>query len=249
METTQDKILAVADDKTVTKSVKKQKKMVLLEHHIYQWGETESFPLYLCEMVLLIIMTPMRKEEKENKLAEVKNLFLHQKVSCMEKFNGTNIAIDRQGQVYTRRCKLPEEDVEFNKTDITHVRNQREKVESLETYITKEMETADLKFGNILVYGELMCPAQNKFEEYDYEERNLKGKWVIFGCTIQVTNKDTRHEIETKLRNLGYAAKGREGTDKADQIKIFMNEKLKQILKDSPLTANTLSWKKTQCTI
>ena len=76
---------------------KKKNKQSLLERHTFQWGETENAIPYWCE---LLWMLELSRDQLER-------IFLSDTVVAMEKFNGTNIAMDKACQVYSRKCYLP----------------------------------------------------------------------------------------------------------------------------------------------
>ena len=81
----------------------------------------------------------------------------------MKKFNGT---IDKAGQVYSRKCYLPMDETEFIHTSLDCVRQTRQSIESLETYLMSETELVFGLFTIMIIYGELMCQHVKVYDEY-----------------------------------------------------------------------------------
>ena len=165
---------------------KKKNKQSLLECHTFQWGETENAIPYWCELLWMLELSRHQLER----------IFLSDTVVAMEKFNGTNIAMDKAGQVYSRKCYLPMDVTEFIHTNLNCVRQTRQSIESLETYLMSETGLVSDLFTNMIVYGELMCQHVKVYDEFTYKQRGVLNKWIPFGCLIQVNENQSVKDVD-----------------------------------------------------
>ena len=187
-----------------------------LKKHDLQWVEMENAIHYVCDS----LGTESSTVEAEE------NLFLHDTVTVMEKFNGTNIALDKFGQVYSRKCLLPDDIEDFIHTSLKCVRNQVKQVGNIANILTTEEGIGPKVCINILVYGELMCKHVTTYDEFAYDERGILGKWIPFGCLLEIAKDKEPTEVLDILRKAGFAARMRDTDAHKNQIQLFMNRKL-----------------------
>ena len=148
----------------------------------------------------------------------------------MEKFNGNKITMDKACQVYSRRCYLPMDVMEFIHTNLNCVRQTRQSIESLETYLMSETGLASGLFTNMIIYGELMCQHVKVYDEFTYTQCGVLHKQIPYGCLIQVNENQSVKDVVKVLNKAGFAARLREQT--TDTHQIFMNSKLLDTLKN-----------------
>ena len=72
---------------------KKKYKQPLLECHTFQWVETENAIFYWCQLLWML----------ELPRGQLEKICLSDTVVAMKKFNGTNIAMDKACQLYSRK--------------------------------------------------------------------------------------------------------------------------------------------------
>ena len=180
-----------------------------LSKHSYQWEHTEN--------AYSVFSTMVRKYLPNNK-DRLYKFFLQTPCYATEKYDGTNIAKDDQGRIYSRRYLLNNEQEEFIKTSLEKVKEA-----DINKFRDKVIESAGLEQDSVnrcLVYGELMC---NKF--YDYSTRGIVGCWNVFGAVLEF-KKDLQQNLD-KVLNAGFAASKKNG----NQIKLFANEKFREVAK------------------
>eukprot|EP00091_Calanus_sinicus_P011656 TRINITY_DN2628_c0_g1_i5.p2 TRINITY_DN2628_c0_g1~~TRINITY_DN2628_c0_g1_i5.p2 ORF type:complete len:140 (-),score=44.44 TRINITY_DN2628_c0_g1_i5:411-830(-) len=132
------------------------------EKHNYQWDSTENALAFINFTVV-----------KNKKCFDAQKIFLNTPCFVTEKYDGTNLAKDDLGVIYSRRFALGDDEQEFIKTSLKEVREAD--VSKLKSIL---IEAAGLDPNNIvkcIVYGEFICNAW-----YDYEKRGLIGKWKVF---------------------------------------------------------------------
>jgi len=182
------------------------------DKHQYRWDVTENVLTYLAAFVT---------ENIENNKTNLHKFFLEEPCYATEKYDGTNIAKDEEGQIYSRKLLLEEGQEEFQKTSLQKVKEA--KVAELKTKILAETDLSPNDVSKCVVYGELICNGK-----YNYTKRSIKlGDWKVFGALI-VTKKP--EENLQKLRNFGFAANINQDYD--EHIQLFMNEKFAQFAKD-----------------
>jgi len=113
---------------------------------------------------------------------DLEEIFLSSQTFATEKLDGTNIAKDDTGQVYSRRLELAAKDSHFLKTPLTKVREAD--IEMFKEKLCLAVGLEEESIERCLVYGELMC---NNY--YDYKDRGLKGEWRVFGACLVVQQK------------------------------------------------------------
>ena len=106
-------------------------------------------------------------------------LFLETPCFVTEKFDGTNIAKDDIGQIYSRRFPLEEGQESFIKTSLKKVRDANIVIFRKMLIEAGGLDAEDVK--KCVVYGEFIC---NAF--YDYGARGIIGDWKVFGAKLEV---------------------------------------------------------------
>jgi len=154
-------------------------------HH--QWPHTENANRGFNSLVM-----KYRPEDLEE-------MFLKTPTFATEKLDGTNVAKDDTGQVYSRRLKIGAEESHFQKTPLTPVRTADISRFRELLCLAGGLEEESLRL--CLVYGELMCNSQY----YDYQHRGLAGQWRIFGSCL-LTRPDQLEEILLRLTTKEFAA-------------------------------------------
>ena len=142
--------------------------------------------------------------------------FLQTPCYATEKYDGTNIAKDDQGRVYSRRYLLDNGQEEFIKTSLEKVKEA-----DINKFKDRVIETSGLETDSVnkcLVYGELMC---NGF--YDYRTRGIVGGWKVFGAVLEF-KKELQENLD-KVLKAGFAASKKNG----NQIKLFSNDKFTEV--------------------
>jgi len=114
----------------------------------HQWPHTENANRGFNTLVM-----KYRPEE----LAEI---FLKTPTFATEKLDGTNVAKDDQGQIYSRRLKIGAEETHFQKTPLTQVRSADISQFRASLCLAGGVEAEMLSL--CLVYGELMCNRQHQ---------------------------------------------------------------------------------------
>jgi len=176
-----------------------------------QWEHTENALTYWSGQVTKLI-----GYHKES----IEDLFHKNLCYASEKYDGTNVAKDDRGQVYSRRLQI-EDDVDvFIETNLKKIRDA-----NIADFRSRLQEIADVDetvVSRIIVYGELIC---NRF--YDYVERDIIGDWKVFGAAVLV-KKDPTETLE-KFLKAGFAAAIKSSNKHC--IQLFMNEKFVEVAK------------------
>ena len=103
--------------------------------------------------------------------------FLQTPCCVTEKYDGTNIAKDDEGNIYSRRFLLDAGQESFIKTSLKKVIEAK-----INEFKNKILEIAGLDstiISKCIVYGELIC---NPY--YDYRQRDIMGDWKVFGAIL-----------------------------------------------------------------
>eukprot|EP00092_Neocalanus_flemingeri_P013953 GFUD01015050.1.p1 GENE.GFUD01015050.1~~GFUD01015050.1.p1 ORF type:complete len:419 (+),score=119.47 GFUD01015050.1:81-1259(+) len=177
-----------------------------LEKHDFQWDSTENALTWIFDFI-----------KKKN---DPEKFFLETLCFATEKYDGTNIAKDDTGQVYSRRFPIEEGEEEFIKTSLRKVREA-----DVAQFKNLLIEAACLDPENItkcIVYGEFICNAW-----YDYSERDILGDWKVFGAKMEVRKENI--ETLVKLAEAGFAVPNRSGNP--NHVKIYPNEKFFELAK------------------
>ena len=95
----------------------------------------------------------------------------------MEKFDGTNIAEDVNGCIYTRRTKLDKYVDEFIGTSLGNVK--KIDVKSFHDLMRNKVSDGIM---NTIVFGELMC----NDNIHDYTERRVNRRCIMYGFIILI---------------------------------------------------------------
>jgi hypothetical protein len=151
-------------------------------------------------------------------------LFLETPCFVTEKFDGTNIAKDDLGQIYSRRFPLEEGQDTFIKTSLKKVKDA-----NIVMFRDMLIEAGGLDAEGIkkcVVYGEFIC---NAF--YDYSARGIIGDWKVFGAKLEVKIEGV--VTGKKLAEAGFAVPNH--TSNPNQVRIFPNEKFFELAKQAKL--------------
>eukprot|EP00039_Didymoeca_costata_P027824 m.19272 g.19272 ORF g.19272 m.19272 type:complete len:515 (-) comp6526_c0_seq1:24-1568(-) len=153
------------------------------------------------------------------------NRFLHSPMSCSIKYDGTNVGVSDDGEVYGRRTMIDSSSERYQNVPLGTCRLVDSK--AIKSSIAKLIFSngqQDVTF-TVSVYGELMCNPGL----YDYAKNDLAGKWVCFGMRLrfdQETSADILTKISSTLRNHGFSFSG-EGKS---TITITINKALEAFL-------------------
>jgi len=124
---------------------------------------------------------------------ELEEIFLKTPTFATEKLDGTNIAKDNTGQVYSRRLELGPADSHFLKTPLTQVREAD--IEMFRQNLCLTLGLEEERMERVLVYGELMC---NSY--YDYRDRGLHADWRVFGACLVVRPRDKEDILQALMK-------------------------------------------------
>ena len=136
-------------------------------HHDFQWSHTEN-AIYMFHKIL---------EKNIDDRSNLEELFFKTVVCATEKLDGTNVAKDESGQIYGRRMPISKDTKVYQKTSLEAVISAD--IEKVKTTILKQANIERNSIKKFILYGELIC---NHF--YDYDKRDLHGKWMVFGARI-----------------------------------------------------------------
>ena len=145
--------------------------------HPYQWPQTKNAVITFCNLF---------RKYKNNK-EELELIFLKTPVYATEKLDGTNKAKDDTGQLYARRIFINDDVKEWQKTSLDEVRTAD--VARIKKEICKYVGLDEIEIEKLIVYGELVC---NHF--YDYNDRDLFGKWKVFGALVVAKNLEKTYK-------------------------------------------------------
>ena len=123
---------------------------------------------------------------------------MEEEFTYMEKFDGTNIAKDINGCIYTRRTKLGMYVDEFIGTSLENVK----KIDVKSFHDLKRNIVSD-GVKNTIVFGELMC----NDNIHDYTGRGVVGRWIMFGCILVLEDDKKMDEFIEKLRGSRFVVK------------------------------------------
>ena len=162
--------------------------MTDLTSNSHQWPHTENANRGLNSLVM------------KSRPEDLPEMFLKTPVFATEKLDGTNVAKDDRGQVYSRRLKIGAEESHFQKTSLEVVRTAdiRRFRDSLCATACLEEE----RLGLCLVYGELVCHPQY----YDYQHRGLSGQWRVFGACLLLASPHLLADCLQRLSDRQFAA-------------------------------------------
>ena len=108
----------------------------------HQWGQTRN------ALSLIIELVKNRKSEFQ----DVTKYLMEDEFTYMEKFDGTNIAKDKNGCIYTRRTKLDEYVKDFIGTSLENVK----KID-VKGFHELVCDIVGERVKNTIVFGELIC--------------------------------------------------------------------------------------------
>jgi len=178
----------------------------------YQWDHTENALTYWAMFVSKSI---------EYHKDTLQDFFLKNLCFATEKYDGTNVAKDDRGQLYSRRLLIENDEEEFIDTNLKKIREA-----NIADFRKKLTEVADLDesvVNRVVVYGEFIVNAR-----YDYVQRGIIGDWKVFGAGVEV-KRDAAETLD-KLLKAGFAAAIK--TSNKHVIQLFMNEKFVEVAKD-----------------
>ena len=171
----------------------------------HQWGKTRNALSWIIELV----------KNRKSKFRDVTKYLMEEEFTYMEKFDGTNIAKDKNGCIYTRRTQLDRNVNEFIGTSLENVK----KID-VKSFHDLMSDIVGDGVKNTIVFGELMC--NNNI--HDYTERGMNARWIMFGCIMVLEDENNLSKYIEQLRDNGFVVKKR--TEKSGEICIYLNEKL-----------------------
>jgi len=182
-----------------------------MSKHGYRWDHTEN---------ALAFWSMFVTKNMGNRKDRIVQFFLHTPCFATEKYDGTNIAKDDTGQIYSRKLLIDKGQDEFIDTKLTKV--QEANVDGFKERVLEAAKLDKSVLNKFVVYGEFIC---NKY--YDYLKRSIIGDWKVFGATLEV--KRNPEETLEKLSISGFAAEIK--SSNKHHIQIFANEKFVEIAK------------------
>ena len=189
--------------------------------HDFQWSHTENV-IYMFHKIL---------EKNIDNGSNMQELFFKTTVCATEKLDGTNVAKDESGQIYGRRMPISKDTKVYQKTSLEAVRSAD--IEKVKTTILKLVNLERNSIKKFILYGELIC---NHF--YDYDKRDLHGKWMVFGARIV---GDDNEKIYKQLSEKDFYIKMRK-----DCVLILPNSTFLNIVKSNDIDVpNMIGEKKT----
>ena len=190
-------------------------------HHDFQWSHTEN-AIYMFHKIL---------EKNIDNRSNLEELFFKTTVCATEKLDGTNVAKDESGQIYGRRMPISKDTKVYQKTSLEAVISAD--IEKVKTTILKQANIERNSIKKFILYGELIC---NHF--YDYDKRDLHGKWMVFGARIV---GDDNEKIYKQLSEKDFYIKMRK-----DCVLILPNSTFLNIVKSNDIDVpNMIGEKKT----
>merc|ERR1711892_1022334 len=182
------------------------------EKHNYQWDSTENALSYFSELV---------KKGKD----DPDKFFLETSCFATEKFDGTNLAKDDLGQIYSRKYMLEHGEEEFIKTSLRKVKEAD--VVGFKNILIEAAGLNPNVVTRCVVYGEFIC---NPI--YNYQERGIIGDWKVFGAKLEVTEGESIGTL-AKLAESGFAFQKR--SINPNHVKVYSNEKFFDLAKQANL--------------
>ena len=176
-----------------------------------QWEHTENALTYWATKVTKLI--DYHKESLDD-------FFNKNLCYATEKYDGTNVAKDDRGQVYSRRLQIDDDAEEFIDTNLKKIRDAN--IADFRSRLQEVAEVDEAIVSRCIVYGELIC---NKY--YDYVERDIVGDWKVFGAAVLVKKDPT--ETLDKFLEAGFAAAIK--SSNKHLIQLFINEKFVEVAK------------------
>ena len=152
-------------------------------------------------------------------------LFLETDCFATEKYDGTNIAKDDVGQIYSRRFAMEEGQEMFIKTSLKKVKEA--KIDKFRTCLIEAAGLDPTVLRKCVVYGEFIC---NGF--YDYSERGIRGDWIVFGAKLELKKEGTIDTIG-KLAESGFAVP--KHSNDPNHVKVLPNKKFFEVAKKANL--------------
>ena len=143
-------------------------------------------------------------------------------VSVVEKLDGTNVAKDDQGQLYSRRLFIPADAESFLKTSLNHVRYANIKL--VKKKLCEKIGLEEHILEKLIVYGELIVN-----EKYDYKKRKLFSTWLVFGAAINAAEQNLEL-VSCKLKDGGFVF-----TIEGRRIRVFANSTFLTLAKECNL--------------
>ena len=181
------------------------------QHHDQQWPSTSNFVQESCLWL-----------EKSKSEEERKRTFFRNKAFVVEKLDGTNVAKDDQGQLYSRRLFIPADAESFLKTSLNHVRYANIKL--VKKKLCEKIGLEEHILEKLIVYGELIVN-----EKYDYRKRKLFSTWLVFGAAISVPEQNLEL-VSCKLKDGGFVF-----TIEGRRIRVFANSTFLTLAKECNL--------------
>merc|ERR1712013_715930 len=141
-----------------------------------QWEHTENALTYWATKVTKLI--DYHKESLDD-------FFNKNLCYATEKYDGTNVAKDDRGQVYSRRLQIDDDAEEFIDTNLKKIRDAN--IADFRSRLQEVAEVDEAIVSRCIVYGELIC---NKYYDYVEEYKNI--------LVMEVKKHDAEEKGETE---------------------------------------------------
>jgi len=175
----------------------------------YQWEHTENALTFFA-----MIVNKMIGYHRDS----LHQVFLQQSCFATEKFDGTNVAKDDAGQIYSRRLLIDDASDTFIDTDLKKVKEAN--IKAFRNILVEVAGLDDAIVNKVVVYGEFICN-----DYYDYKQRSIIGSWKVFGAAVEV--KSDVNETFEKLLEAGFAA-AKKSSNK-HHIQLYNNNKFVEV--------------------
>ena len=136
----------------------------------FQWGDTENALTFWAQKLF----------NKKIKYKDIEEFFLEKEFNVSEKYDGTNVGKDKNGQLYSRRLLIESDKEEFIGTSLKSVKSTD--VTCFHDYLVNKLHSCGNGIKNTIVFGELMCNP----DLHGYDNRGLSERWLLFGAIIDV---------------------------------------------------------------
>ena len=129
---------------------------------------------------------------------ELEEVFLETPTFATEKLDGTNLAKDETGQIYSRRLKVGADKSHYQRTSLSQVREAD--IRKFRELLCSAGDIEGTAVSLCVVYGELICNP----EYYEYKDRGLAGQWRVFGVCL-TTKPSLQDQVLTALTDNNFA--------------------------------------------
>ena len=129
---------------------------------------------------------------------ELCNQVFNVPVTLSQKYDGTNVGKDENGEMYGRNKMIGPKESSYQKTDLKCVK-AIDAAKMKESFIEATgLDPALIE--KFVVYGELMCNPNL----YDYTKNGVHGSFQLFGAMVLPANEEAQEAIFTKSKEAGF---------------------------------------------